>query len=148
MEEPLHKQLITRRLFCKTSHADNKNRRKFWVHLVSSDFNHFLINVVFFRAQINVICKKINGRTFDVCDMQNIVCNTFFLLYEVKYIFFWNYLYFRGYKRRAFGSNVLNTTSFMSIRKIECCKIKVKIDPCLVVLSNITNYFVNYVTYH
>ena len=28
------------------------------VHLVSSDFNHFSINVVFFPARINVICKK------------------------------------------------------------------------------------------
>ena len=49
--------------------------------------------------------------------------------FEIAYIF-------RGYKKGALRSNVLNT-NFMRIRKIEGCAVKVITDPCLDVLCPI-----------
>ena len=107
------------------------------VHLILSDFNHFSINVVFFRAQCYF--QKINVASFGLfrfakCKIWCVI--SLFLLGEVKYIyiFFEIFYIFRGYKKGALESNVLN---FMRIRKTEFFAIKVITDPCLVVLCPI-----------
>ena len=111
------------------------------VHLVLSDFNHFSINVVFFRAQCYL--QKINVASFGLfrfakCKIWYVI--PLFLLREVKYIYIYIYFeifyIFRGYKKGALESNVLNT-NFMRIRKTEFFAIKVMTDPCLVVLCPI-----------
>ena len=55
--------------------------------------------------------------------MQNIVCNTLFLLFEVKIFFDITYI-FRGYKKGALGSNVLNTNLMFLLERLNVVQSK------------------------
>ena len=82
------------------------------VHLVSSDFIHFSINVVFFPAQINVICKKkkkfasFEFLRFAIC---KILYATFISFLCGQIIFFKINYVFRESEKGTLGSIVLNT---------------------------------------